>query len=896
MSDNIKFIEREKNEINNLLSGLNSRELDFLQNDITFINYLLSLLENPNLTPDKKKEIKKEITKDIDKLQDQTKQDQKENIGTYTFTSQIRPNTSEVDNATIDKAHMVKASSIVYDENGSFEKAQQYLDQNETGYNIDTELSNSDGLVLHNPQTDDVKVSYRGTKFSNANDLYTDGLILTGYESRDIIPDSIKNYIGEPKSQFDSALEQARAASTKYGSVPSEALGYSLGGAKAISVADRLGIPKSTTFNPFLGRNNVSDSPSSTEHTVWRTTQDIPSILVGFKNNHQNYTVKAINPHVDSLNPKRAHELSNFLTNTKKRAAGNLEDLSVDVARSSGRLGEAVKIANMKKYLRGEPDTIKDTDVLQLPDATSDIKNPVLGHLTRDPDIIYDSDPIDTNATRDFFRPVMPDTYLVPPPQIKSQAAKNISKRVFDRYLANGEIDNQEHKYLITSDVENNYNKAREIAGDNIHKYNNNRKIRGIKNTLKGIEKSFKLKRIDLDTYNKQKNYWDAELYNTELTGEGELRFKNELTSQKAVNDSRISRLLDRLPRPSKFDPTTHPLGKPTYPDLDLQFDILSDLDQRGLSSNIDLNLPDTDLSYTKWLHKFNSESGVDTRLNPDTNELELASNRFHAKSRHGKAWTELGKEFTDKEKEHFKNINENYDLDDDEWLLNQNERNKLYNASPEEETSIINDLSNSHLKSQFALEDHLSLPVETTDSVLGEAGTSRSMTNDLIRSAHPINLGIGLLAGSTVDAALNIYDPDNVKIDPLVRSGGSGAATGALAGTASLYLGGNPITAAALAPEIIGGAVGSLAATESYKKLKQSGMDENSATVSSGAIGGAATGAASSAVSALASGAGYGATLGVGESEFTFGTSIIAGAALGALIGEGSYLKHKYF
>ena len=108
--------------------------------------------------------------------------------------------------------------------------------------------------------------------------------------------------------------------------------------------------------------------------------------------------------------------------------------------------------------------------------------------------------------------------------------------------------------------------------------------------------------------------------------------------------------------------------------------------------------------------------------------------------------------------------------------------------------------------------------------------------------------------------------------------------------------MGGNPITAAALAPEVIGGAVGSLAATESYKKLKQSGMDENSATVSSGAIGGAATGATASAVSALASGAGYGATLGVGESEFTFGTSIIAGAALGALIGEGSYLKHKYF
>ena len=54
MSSIDDFIEEERNEINNLLSGLNQDQLQFLQSDITFINYLLSLLKSPAISKEQK--------------------------------------------------------------------------------------------------------------------------------------------------------------------------------------------------------------------------------------------------------------------------------------------------------------------------------------------------------------------------------------------------------------------------------------------------------------------------------------------------------------------------------------------------------------------------------------------------------------------------------------------------------------------------------------------------------------------------------------------------------------------------------------------------------------------------------------------------------------------------
>ena len=799
MSSIDDFIEEERNEINNLLSGLNQDQLQFLQSDITFINYLLSLLKSPAISKEQKNEIKKEVKKDIKDLKKETKKKQKENIGTYTLTSQIKPNTNEVDDATIDKAHMTQASSIVYDENGGFEKAQQYLDQMDIDYDIDTELSNSDGLVLHNSKTGDTKVAFRGTKFTNANDLYTDGLILTGLEQKDIIPETVKTFIGSPKNQFDDAVDLVNKATTKYGELPSESLGFSLGGAKAIAVADRTGIAKSTTFNPFLGKNNVSASPTNSIHNIWRTTEDIPSILVGFKNNHLNYKVNTIHPHKESLNPKEAHKLSNFLSN-KKRSGGTLEELSKNVAEAGGKLGEAAQILSMKNYMRGQPQ-LRDADLLKHTDTSTDIKHPLIGHKTED--------------VTDF------DFEELEPNFMESQLNLN--------YPSKEDLDFYE-----------NYSNVYDEYGEF------------------GIAKDFKQSATDI--LNEQTP--EPDIKNLEFR-------MDEISNSMADLEQRFYDITVQ-PEPSAgIKPVEVPLlvPEPENP------------------------IPFTDKTYTDWTHRFNSQSGVDTIINPDTNEPELISNRFHRNSRHAKVWKELGNDFTDKENEHFDTIEDEFGMGDDKFLLSEAERKSLYNASPEEENEILKDLSEDHLKKQIALEDHVSLDIEEPNPMLGEVGTQRSMTNDLIRSAHPINLGIGLLAGEGVEQTLNILDPDQ-KLNPYVRSAISGTSTGAIAGSAALYLGGNPITAAALAPEIVAGGLGALAGTKSYEALRKSGVDENSSTVASGVIGGATAGA----TSALISGAATGAAIGAGEAEFTFGTSVVVGAALGGLIGEGSYLRHKYF
>tara|TARA_R100000084_G_C4616242_1_gene130684 strand:+ start:144 stop:905 length:762 start_codon:yes stop_codon:yes gene_type:complete len=253
MSNDInKFIIEEKEQLNNIVSGLTQEQKNIINGDIVFINYLLDLLKSSNLSKKDTNKLEKKITDNVDKLEDITKEEQKNHIGSYTLTKNIKPNTDSLSDEVIDKARMVKASSIAYDTD--FNQAQMYLDQNDIPYIIDEELSNSEGLVLHNPATKDTKLAFRGTKFTSAEDLYTDGLIATGYE--------------DGTKQFSNAREQAQKALTKYGSKPSEALGYSKGGALAIDVADFAGIPESTTFNAFIGYSSIGNKPSATKHNL----------------------------------------------------------------------------------------------------------------------------------------------------------------------------------------------------------------------------------------------------------------------------------------------------------------------------------------------------------------------------------------------------------------------------------------------------------------------------------------------------------------------------------------------------------------------------------------------------------------------------------------------------
>eukprot|EP00966_Prymnesium_polylepis_P237893 5501646-Prymnesium_polylepis.1 len=141
------------------------------------------------------------------------------NAATLRIAQPLKASIDSLTQEQIDKARMVKASRIAYEE--GFQAAQTYLDEQGIPYDIDTSLSSKQSLVLIGD--DGVKISYRGTHIKNVSDITADAAIAAGVESH--------------HPQFKSAEEQFNLVTEKYG-VPNELLGYSLGGNKAITMGN----------------------------------------------------------------------------------------------------------------------------------------------------------------------------------------------------------------------------------------------------------------------------------------------------------------------------------------------------------------------------------------------------------------------------------------------------------------------------------------------------------------------------------------------------------------------------------------------------------------------------------------------------------------------------------
>ena len=190
------------------------------------------------------------------------------------------------------KAQLVKASRIAYER--GFAAAQQYLDREGLPYTIDLEHSSTESLV-HLGEDGQVKIAYRGTKVENPSDLLSDAGILAGQEGR--------------TPQYRSAETQLARVTETYGE-PTELLGYSLGGNKALYFGMRNGI-STTTFNPFLGKNLLfsTDPTGEATHEVFRTTEDLLP-LGGAGQPKELFGPLRAPP--DKINPVEAHELENF--------------------------------------------------------------------------------------------------------------------------------------------------------------------------------------------------------------------------------------------------------------------------------------------------------------------------------------------------------------------------------------------------------------------------------------------------------------------------------------------------------------------------------------------------------------------------------------------------------
>ena len=831
MSDIKNFITDEKSRIDNIVIGLTQEEYTELNPDIEFLKSLLDLLGKTDISPTQKREIKKDIKKKVNDLDKQIKKERESNINSFTLGKNIKPNITEIPADVRDEALMVRASSLFHD-NEDFSMTQDFLDDNKIPFKIDTELSNAEGLVLNNPETNETRLAFRGTKFNNISDWKIDAEILTGFEKEN--------------PQILAARKQVRDATVKYGSKPSKTLGYSKGGKIAIMVADAEGLDSSTTFNSFLGKNDLSNTETSTQHTLYRTTEDIPSILVGFKSDLDNYDIKTIRPLVDSLNPKKAHDLNNFYERGERATNSTLEDLVTNQISTGQVRGEAYMLADMKAHINNKT-LITNYDDIRIIDKRIKTNDNPLVDSKFDPDIY--------NVENDMY-------------SISDNPLDNIdslSRQLEINYPTKSDLDFPEmyaNKYDEFN--EHGFPSSFEAVDDN---FDTDEFIERMNKRMTALERNDVDDVID--------NIRSKQTFNQP---------EHDFNSLKSINESKGEIIENDI----------KPLNPRTLPDLpEDMMSVTNDNFARLGGQQVKMLVPTKADSFTEWVHQFNSQRGDDTKINED-GSIKLNSNRMHDNSRHGKLWKELGKDFTPEEMEHFDYMSDVADSSNDLYL-NKEQRTEFINANDDETINLLNKYHTEADNAMQKTDEYTTLPDENGDPHI--------ITNDGIRGSHAMNFGIGLLSSYSADKLINMYDPlirdaqGNVdeskqKLSFATRGTATGALAGAFTARALIALGQGG--AELYAPEIVAGAVGGYTGVKTYQALRAGGLGENSASVISGGAGGAAAGASGALVAGGLS-AVTGGEYGVAFAPETAGLSVVIGATIGAAIGEGSYLYGKY-
>ena len=194
------------------------------------------------------------------------------------------------------------------------EQAQKYLDEQGIKWTINKELSNREGLIITENATGISKGVFRGTNFKNLQDLKSDLAILHGTE-------------GATQGMITGKAQIERANEILATPIE-ELIGFSLGGNRAITIGQELGI-KTTTYNPAVSLTNIKNVPlnGGDNHTIIRTTENPTDIFAGLKPSA--FKIKSILPleEVSWLNPASAstvHDLVNFFK-TGKRRSNNLD-------------------------------------------------------------------------------------------------------------------------------------------------------------------------------------------------------------------------------------------------------------------------------------------------------------------------------------------------------------------------------------------------------------------------------------------------------------------------------------------------------------------------------------------------------------------------------------------
>ncbi len=265
----------------------------------------------------------------------------------YAYMSNQGSNTKELDQATIDKAKMTKASAFYHDD--GLNKATMYLEGQGVPYYIDPELSDDVGVVLVRKAVNesgeiipgssvvpqDVKIAYRGTRFKNPRDLLMNMNVMTN---------TVEN-----SAQYINAKNQLRKVISKYGE-PSELVGYSKGSVLGIKLGDEFGY-KTTNFNPFIGPG-MMDKTASGNHRVIRINGDVPSFGISLKKQSDNFKIETMEPLADSINPFTIHSIDNIAESKPRQSEIVRQQKILSIRKTASKLSHAeslVKINNFRK-------------------------------------------------------------------------------------------------------------------------------------------------------------------------------------------------------------------------------------------------------------------------------------------------------------------------------------------------------------------------------------------------------------------------------------------------------------------------------------------------------------------------------------------------------------------
>ena len=821
------------------------------------IDYIYRLLDLFSKTGGAVKEVKDNIKKAVDHIQKQLNTKSKP----FVVKLPTESNLDEITPETALKAKMAEAAYKYHEEGPSIEKIDNIEESLGGKWKIDTDLSSKDGLVIHDGEGN-AKVAFRGlgrkgSKIQLAKDIAKTSKIMSGYDKYD-----------NPFQDEEGLVKQAQAKYSTMGGGVDELIGHQLGGAKAYTIGDNLGI-KTTTFNPITGPKLASQGTTSTEHNIFRTTEDWNSISLDFGTNKENVKINNVYPKKTSINPFEAGKLSNF-TEPGNRARESL----------------------LHRKIKNVVDTAKKHAQMEnLHDGVNIIENKDLPPVTED---LYNIDKnmgVNITTENDYITEISPEAYEIGKQVRQSGSAVKDIRDNYD-FLPQEDQENFDRgqrdfpsppegpksNVVNETDAYNTGQTPSSVIEDAIRRGN-------IEPPPKLFDESISEDPLFQDPRGLPKNI--RQKFNP-------LDHKNTTARQMANRLKNIESNIDHtadtdwssfdLPAPegemanmSSLPEDINPgFSNPFFNDNFLQVD-------SGESTDTLPNTEQLPAEENPFVKKYTKASDIDLSGLEDTDFSQIKDAKKPSKiSRIKKMINKIG----NKNVEHLPTDNA--------------EVNDFINSNDEERTRKVKKAEQEALDAQKELNEHLTVgdtedvvnsepleaePVET-ESIFNETveptGSSyaEGALNDLKSSLSVKGLAKGAIAGALGAAAINYVDPDK-QIQKQAREGLVGA-TGAWFASGSLF---DPATA--------GGGLGYLAGTETTEAITKATGSEAAGDVTGGAVGGATAVASTELIglgSAVAADFLLGSTIGTVFDPVTLGLGTVIGAGVGAAFGGLAY------